>query len=750
MADIPADTSLEDPATPEPATKTAVAKATKPRRRRGKLSCLTEMPLDVVIEVVMHLNPGDLLSLSRTTRNFREFLMRKSSAFLWKAARDNLEDYPPCPEDINEPALASFLYTNYCSNCLKPNVKWIYWDLRARYCKVCAEDLDKLLQKDVYLRDVLPGAPPEGMNVYGHIVHSYIPYHYLEYKHRPSYWGTAGSYFYRQQDVEQLQNALKERPEQCKAVLEEYRLKMRRIRECIDKMKTWHTHKLKARENELKCIRADRCEEIIARLYDLGWEEELRRITSSKKALEAFKDIPCVKEPRPLTERTWANIEETLEQWLEDTREKYINEERLRVNDERLRVLDRALTTICPRRPGEPSPADIALGIPEVRDVIERSPRETVEESDFDFLHDVLPSFRAQWRRDAEAYLGGLVRKQAGKIPEDVDPLSLAVATTFRCKLCHDIETYPELLSHTCPEHGFKPEDIAKEEDLYRRVVLRLFGKDDDYHAIREIIHWDPDLFGFSAEVGVMKRIVEMFGLDFRLATKADMDASPRRVVCKTCSDPGSVEAMDWVRTYIHITRYDDRGATKQLTKKEYMKWVAAGRDQYRSLGCYLVFLPDDLGEAARLLEHACDKEAVLSLEACDWACARCPLVGDHADCWTCPWNRCHGNRASVEQHLKEAHDIQTPDPDRDYYHSWDAPAYRIERPRVHLISEALRESERTDWAWQLELGCAAYVDLGALNDEEEPEPGPAEPEAPRPARSRRRQRRKKTANLKQ
>ena len=80
-----------------------------------------------------------------------------------------------------------------------------------------------------------------------------------------------------------------------------------------------------------------------------------------------------------------------------------------------------------------------------------------------------------------------------------------------------------------------------------------------------------------------------------------------------------------------------------------------------------------------------------------------------------------------------------------DYYPSWDAPGFRSERPTVRLISEALRESGRTDWAWQLELGCAAYVDLGALDDEEEPEPEP-EPEAPRPAKAKRRQRRRKAA----
>lgn len=63
-----------------------------------------------------HLDPLDLLHLSRTCRRIRDLLMSKRSAPIWRAARDNLS-LPSCPTDLNEPQYAKLLFDTDCHVC---------------------------------------------------------------------------------------------------------------------------------------------------------------------------------------------------------------------------------------------------------------------------------------------------------------------------------------------------------------------------------------------------------------------------------------------------------------------------------------------------------------------------------------------------------------------------------------------------------------------------------------------------------
>ncbi len=100
----------------------------KPLKRRskvvGKLALLLEMPTEVFTEVshsrfqfhicdlklIVHLlfrllaicSPEDLLNLARTSPDFRELLMSKSSKRVWEAAR-TVQGIPVCPSDLSEP-----------------------------------------------------------------------------------------------------------------------------------------------------------------------------------------------------------------------------------------------------------------------------------------------------------------------------------------------------------------------------------------------------------------------------------------------------------------------------------------------------------------------------------------------------------------------------------------------------------------------------------------------------------------------
>ncbi|GJE86898.1 hypothetical protein PsYK624_029810 [Phanerochaete sordida] len=688
----PGGASAASAATAQPASKVTVAKSSKPRRRRGKLAGLTELPIDVIIEVVMHLNPGDLLSLARTTKAFRDLLMRKSSAFLWKAARENLEDYPSCPEDMNEPGLASFLYTNYCSSCLKPNVKWIYWEVRARYCKACAAALDERLYRNLRLSTVVKEGVPFTATERNRGLQAFLPTFFLdEYQKEGSLpWITF------EPDLTKLRNALTAEPGRYKEILDEHQQRMKRIRECLSEMRKWHAQKLVARELELKDIRHERYADIIERLRNDGWGEDVDRIMDLEHGLAKFRDLPCVKEPRPLTDRTWANVSDTLVQWLEVSRADMIEEERLRVSRARLQIFDRVLGSVSPYRPGEPSRVDVALGMPEIREVVERPPRELVTEESFAFLHDAFPAFRARWRKEADAYLGQLVRAATGSLREDIDPMQLAVAAAFRCASCKDVLVYPAVLSHNCRALTRERQaQLMSEADPYRHVVLDVFMLKSRYST--ELIHWDPSVFKYIAEVKAIKRVVALAKLDYRTATRADMDESPMRFACLACYPRGEFDVLDWAKVYHEHGLWD-----RQMSYKQYKRWERDGREPYEAFACYTVALPEQHAETARTLECTATEQRSTGSP---WSCGRCPYLkdSDRPD-----WHHSYDEN-QLKEHIRQKHHVPDPVPERDYF-STRPPKLCTTRPQVYLVSEALRNSEKPPLAREFEAKAAAYV----------------------------------------
>ena len=63
------------------------------------------------------MHPRDLLSLARTTRAFRAFLMNPRSARLsWRAAREGQvkPPMPECPSFLSEPAYANLVFGSVC------------------------------------------------------------------------------------------------------------------------------------------------------------------------------------------------------------------------------------------------------------------------------------------------------------------------------------------------------------------------------------------------------------------------------------------------------------------------------------------------------------------------------------------------------------------------------------------------------------------------------------------------------------
>ncbi|KIY67642.1 hypothetical protein CYLTODRAFT_352765, partial [Cylindrobasidium torrendii FP15055 ss-10] len=87
--------------------------------------------------IFSRLEPGDLVSLSRTSKDIRAVLMRKPSEYIWRAARSMVPDLPPLPHDMSEPAYASLVFDTFCHECFVHRARHADWESRLRLCADC-------------------------------------------------------------------------------------------------------------------------------------------------------------------------------------------------------------------------------------------------------------------------------------------------------------------------------------------------------------------------------------------------------------------------------------------------------------------------------------------------------------------------------------------------------------------------------------------------------------------------------------
>ncbi|KAJ6535507.1 hypothetical protein B0H19DRAFT_1271258 [Mycena capillaripes] len=109
------------------------------RNTLTKLEMFPEMHIDIVLEVLRHLHPLDLLHLSRTTREFRALLHGPALDTIWRESF--IQPLPPCHSDIAGRRWAHLLFGAYtCEECGQPNTLPDFAILR-RLCTQCMRRL---------------------------------------------------------------------------------------------------------------------------------------------------------------------------------------------------------------------------------------------------------------------------------------------------------------------------------------------------------------------------------------------------------------------------------------------------------------------------------------------------------------------------------------------------------------------------------------------------------------------------------
>ncbi|KAF9234865.1 hypothetical protein BU15DRAFT_52071 [Melanogaster broomeanus] len=471
------------------------------KSRRGRLEMLPELNLDVLFQILSFLHPLDLLNLARTTKAFRQLLMRKSSAFVWKASLRRVEGLPVCPPDLNEPQYAYLAFYPHCH--------------------VSAMELPHPTQEFLKVmasmsRYFLKGSDSCADTFAGHGSTHFV-------------------------DVEQLKAFEKEYKEVPQDRHDEF-LADRRIQVCAinkhaSECEAWHDDMLQGRSNA-------RAESIFTRLKTLGYTSELDCFVTYRIKVTHRSIFDSTK---VLTDREWARVRGRFVSTMNDYRISRLEEA---VYNPRRKILVELYDAYV-RQPAPPG-ATVDL-LPDVVDLahfaafdaIIKLPEGTeVNAETFKPAFEQIPTLVQEWRADVDAQLAALVvipgdSSTSGVAEDDFSDGPLEPAE--RLKLASAV--FENRLGNLIVSTDLLDQPIFNRcysNSITSQVIpgrpWSLMDERGEYPLV--------ELFTGAAHV------VRACGMDPQTATVEDMDKRDIRLRCNYC--PCTTAKMDW-RTAVSL-----------------------------------------------------------------------------------------------------------------------------------------------------------------------------------------------------
>ncbi|KAF8652545.1 hypothetical protein AX16_004357, partial [Volvariella volvacea WC 439] len=102
------------------------------RTKRGSLSRLPELPIDIILEVASHLHPLELWNLFIASCTLQDALSSPTSSGMWRRAWQDAK-MPPCPPNLTHHRWADLLFGEpICDRCKKYAAQ-PDWALHRRY-----------------------------------------------------------------------------------------------------------------------------------------------------------------------------------------------------------------------------------------------------------------------------------------------------------------------------------------------------------------------------------------------------------------------------------------------------------------------------------------------------------------------------------------------------------------------------------------------------------------------------------------
>ncbi|KAK0466144.1 uncharacterized protein EV420DRAFT_1743970 [Desarmillaria tabescens] len=361
----------------------------KRRRLRGFLERVSKTPLDIF----SNLDLLDLLQLSRTTKDLRAVLLRRSATFVWKRARQNIEGLPPLPDDLSEPKYAYLAFDNHCTNCLR-HTTHVQWESRTKY-----------LYTRYYYEPAINALREESKSLRDQALDSWVSSKRAAYRTLQSNARICNNWF--------------------TSTTSAPRGSQRNYTFASIVLQTHFEHF-----------------RVIERLTALGWGEEVQRCELKYE----LRNHKLVWQPRLLTERAWSAMSDTLISLAEEHKANRVKRDMVWTIHKRARLFASTYsdaTRDIPLLPMFPKAVDAALLNPFSKIMFATPLDQDITESLKAALVD-LPEVAAEWRETQASGLKGLLEK-AGFKPD----LNLATSF-FDCNCCHHLFQYPYVLAHRC------------------------------------------------------------------------------------------------------------------------------------------------------------------------------------------------------------------------------------------------------------------------------------------------------------
>ncbi|KAI0707647.1 hypothetical protein C8Q76DRAFT_745779 [Earliella scabrosa] len=641
-----ANAVVDTPDTPPPPKrrrKSAVSTSSKSstsggslRGRKGLLSMLPDMPLDILFEIFAHLEPYDMLHLARTTKALRNLLMSRSSITVWRRARANRPDLLDCkcPSDMSEPAYANLLFDPHCHFCIKARVMRGMWANRVRCCKKCLKE---------YFSDDVPSAPPLRPSKDFILV----PQDTID-----------GKLYHSKAKVQRLREQVAECRGDASAlkVLRRKQITTARLHERFGhEAKAWWIVENEKRQEEKNILRVRRCDQIIDRLGQIGYDIEYL----SPAFAEKFLAHPLVQQPKEITDRIWNNIKEPMIEFAQractDMRmrehcARYLNRLTL------IRDLTKDWILVQPMWVPTPSVADLSWYCPEYKTFLENGGYLVSGElsvSAFQWtcamvrkLGDLIPE---EALRLASAGVEDNTAKGKGKAelgaPSQAQNVGQRATTTltpinnitilrtshcwFRCTVNGCLVDYPRVLSHHCLKTGppltMDPKSDMDDLQNAYNIVLEEFPW--NFTGDKAVYDMDAHRATEKIKRAVLTKVSDLTSPDLCPVT---LNLLNERFACGECSTDGLACVMPWKVAVAHLTQPSHRGRDIKVT-------VLDDPDRLRVLA-----------EEAKRMEPKFDEQYKV------WGCVHCrssqamPLI-------------------EVVEHCMTAHDITDPEEEDDY-----------------------------------------------------------------------------------
>ncbi|QRV86995.1 hypothetical protein RhiJN_15013 [Ceratobasidium sp. AG-Ba] len=280
-------------------------------KKRGKLSFvqLLDLPPEVFSEIAKHLMPVDLLSFARSNTFFRTMLISRTSQPLWKAAIRNVPNMPECPLGFSEPEYISLLYTKICTMCGAKALRPVDPYLLARLCSGCHNESTQV---------VLISDP----------IYSLVPRSPMSKDREPLFCTTYKSeYDEVQRECARRDPGTKWRKTR-KAEVDQRQKYGKRLQQFLDSLD-------KDKAMEAKEVLKQRLKDIKARIMENGWSAK----DMKPDPANCYHWDQLVRQPKPITNRSWAHLYPKLIPLLDDNHEYHERIGRLRRKQGRLDVL---------------------------------------------------------------------------------------------------------------------------------------------------------------------------------------------------------------------------------------------------------------------------------------------------------------------------------------------------------------------------------------------------------------------------